>query len=503
MLVAEAVGAGAGRGSASGTRSAWSAAATSTSPTRCVAAGVPFVAARHEGGAATMADAYARTTGAVGVLTVHQGCGLTNAMTGITEAAKSRTPLIVLARTPRRPRSAPTSASTRTRWSTAVGAVRRAVHTPAPAAADAVRAYRTAVEQRRTVVLNLPLDVQAASARGPAPTARGRPGRRRRSGAGGGRRRWPELLAAARRPVFVAGRGARTAGPRAARRSADASGALLATSAVAKGLFARQPVGLGHLRRLRHAAGRRADPRRRPGRGLGLRAQHVDHAPRHADRRRTPRSSRSTSTRTRSARTGRSTSAWSATSPRRARSRPRSAVVATAHGYRSAAVARGGSRPGAAGATCRTTTSPAPTGDRPAHAHDRAGRPAARGADRRRRLRQLHGLPERCTCRCPTRPGSASRRRSSRSGSGWRRRSARRSRGPDRLAVAALGDGGALMGVAELETVVRLGLPMVVVVYDDAATAPRCTTSPDGDPPPSRSPRSTSPRSGAATGSRP
>lgn len=38
---------------------------------------------------------------------------------------------------------------------------------------------------------------------------------------------------------------------------------------------------------------------------------------------------------------------------------------------------------------------------------------------------------------------------------------------PDRLPVAALGDGGALMGVAELETVVRLGLPMVIVVYDD------------------------------------
>jgi thiamine pyrophosphate-dependent acetolactate synthase large subunit-like protein len=40
---------------------------------------------------------------------------------------------------------------------------------------------------------------------------------------------------------------------------------------------------------------------------------------------------------------------------------------------------------------------------------------------------------------------------------------------PDRLPVAALGDGGTLMGAAELETVVRLGLPMVVVVYDDAA----------------------------------
>jgi thiamine pyrophosphate-dependent acetolactate synthase large subunit-like protein len=40
---------------------------------------------------------------------------------------------------------------------------------------------------------------------------------------------------------------------------------------------------------------------------------------------------------------------------------------------------------------------------------------------------------------------------------------------PDRLPVAALGDGGALMGASELETVGRLGLPMVVVVYDDAA----------------------------------
>jgi thiamine pyrophosphate-dependent acetolactate synthase large subunit-like protein len=35
--------------------------------------------------------------------------------------------------------------------------------------------------------------------------------------------------------------------------------------------------------------------------------------------------------------------------------------------------------------------------------------------------------------------------------------------------VAALGDGGALMAAAELDTVRRLGLPMVVVVYDDSA----------------------------------
>jgi thiamine pyrophosphate-dependent acetolactate synthase large subunit-like protein len=40
---------------------------------------------------------------------------------------------------------------------------------------------------------------------------------------------------------------------------------------------------------------------------------------------------------------------------------------------------------------------------------------------------------------------------------------------PDRLTVAALGDGGALMGISELETAVRLSLPMVIVVYDDEA----------------------------------
>ena len=44
-----------------------------------------------------MADAYSRMSGTVAALSVHQGCGLTNAMTGITEAAKSRTPLLVLA----------------------------------------------------------------------------------------------------------------------------------------------------------------------------------------------------------------------------------------------------------------------------------------------------------------------------------------------------------------------------------------------------------------------
>jgi acetolactate synthase-1/2/3 large subunit len=40
---------------------------------------------------------------------------------------------------------------------------------------------------------------------------------------------------------------------------------------------------------------------------------------------------------------------------------------------------------------------------------------------------------------------------------------------PDRLPVAACGDGGFLMSIADLDTAVRLRLPLVAVIYDDDA----------------------------------
>ncbi|MEU8256574.1 thiamine pyrophosphate-binding protein [Micromonospora inaquosa] len=201
-----------------------------------VAAGARFVAAAHEGGAASMADGYARTCGAVGLLSVHQGPGVTNALTGLTEAAKSRTPLVVLAPEATAPRSnffidLPALAA-------AVGADFhrvRATH----AAEDAGAAYRAAA-RGATVVLGLPLEVQHTVAEpwsGPipevAPTPVAAP-------------QVEPLLAAiqaARRPVFIAGRGARAARDPLTR-LADACGALLAVSAAAKGLFAGNPWNL-------------------------------------------------------------------------------------------------------------------------------------------------------------------------------------------------------------------------------------------------------------------
>ena len=57
-------------------------------------AGATFVAARQETAAACMADGYAAVTGLPGIVTVHQGPGYANALTGMIEAAKSRTGLV-------------------------------------------------------------------------------------------------------------------------------------------------------------------------------------------------------------------------------------------------------------------------------------------------------------------------------------------------------------------------------------------------------------------------
>ena len=186
-----------------------------------------------------MADAWARTSGLVGAVSVHQGPGLTNAMTGIAEAAKSRTPLLVLAaEAPGRRSNFHVDVAG---LAAAVGAVAERLHSPETAQADAHRAYATAAG-RRTVVLALPLDVQAASCEfspDAAGQASGAAGAGRR---GGGGARGP----AAQRQAAGVHRRARSPGrgPAELERLADACGALLATSAVAKGLFRGNPWNL-------------------------------------------------------------------------------------------------------------------------------------------------------------------------------------------------------------------------------------------------------------------
>jgi thiamine pyrophosphate-dependent acetolactate synthase large subunit-like protein len=425
------------------------------------AGGVPWVAARHEGGAATMADAYARTSGRLGVLSVHQGPGLTNALTGITEAAKSRTPLLVLA-------ADTGAAAVRSNFRIeqdalvrAVGAVAERLHSPASAAADTVRAYRTAVEQRRTVVLNLPLDVQAAEALDgwevPRRPALGpvRPDARAVA-------ELVALLAAAKRPVFVAGRGARGAREELRALAAEC-GALPVTSAVAAGLFHDDPWSLG-------ISGGFASP---------LAAELISDADLVVG-------------------WGCALNMW--TTRHGALLGPDAKVVQVDLD----ADAIGAHRPvdlgvlGDVAATAtdvlaafdqqrigyRTGAVRAAIGERIRWrdvAHD--DRTGPDGIDPRTLSVALDDLlpAERVVAvdsgnfmgypsaylRVPDEQGFCFTQGFQAIGLGLATAVGAALARPDRLAVAALGDGGALMGVAELETVVRLGLPMVVVVYDD------------------------------------
>lgn len=58
--------------------------------------GIKFVIASHEGGAAFMADGYARSTGKLGVCMVTAGPGATNALTGVASAHLDQVPLLAI-----------------------------------------------------------------------------------------------------------------------------------------------------------------------------------------------------------------------------------------------------------------------------------------------------------------------------------------------------------------------------------------------------------------------
>jgi acetolactate synthase I/II/III large subunit len=446
-----------------------------------IARGARYVAARHEGGAAVMADAWARLAGRPGVLSVHQGPGLTNAMTGITEAAKSRTPLVVLA-------ADVASAAVRSNFridvaslATSVGATAFRLHSPAFAVDETLRAYRVAVTERRTVVLTLPLDVQAGACTMPAiePVVP-RPAAAASAAAVGS---LAGALAGASRPVFIAGRGARLAGARAdLERLADRCGALLATSAAGKGLFRGSPWDLdvsgGFASPLAAELIRGADLvvgwgcslnmwTLRHGTLIGPEATvvQVDDDP----------------------------SALGAHRPvalgvtgdvaltARAAADALDGASGGGAGYRSAALKK------RIAAQVRWRDVPyedESTGDRIDPRTLSIGLDDLLPSERIVAVDSgnFMGYPS-MYLSVPDADGFCFTQAYQSVGLGLASAIGSAIARPDRLTVAALGDGGALMGISELETVVRLGLPMVIVVYDDDAYGAEVHHfGPDGDP---------------------
>ncbi len=211
-----------------------------------VEAGVELISARHEGNAATMADAYAKATGELTLVSVHSGPGLTNAITGIGEAAKSRTPLLVLAG------DVPAGAVRsnfyieQAELVRSVGAVSERIHTPASARADTLRAVTRALRDRRTVVLSLPTDVQDAQLASNSPPLALPPDPGRLHPDPEAVRKLADAILRAERPLILGGRGAVLSDAEGVLTAlAGRIGALLATSVCGHGLFADSPFLLG------------------------------------------------------------------------------------------------------------------------------------------------------------------------------------------------------------------------------------------------------------------
>jgi acetolactate synthase I/II/III large subunit len=204
------------------------------------------VAARHECNAVAMADAFAKATGELTLVSVHSGPGLTNALTGIGEAAKSRTPLLILAGDV--PEGAVTSNFyfDQSRMAASVGASHQRIRDANEMFDDLARAASCAINDRQTVVLSIPTDVQDL----PAP--HGRVLRAILSKKEGSE---PPLSAvgplvdrilAAERPLILAGRGAVISGAeKSLELLAQKCGSLLATTVCGHGLFKGNAWSLG------------------------------------------------------------------------------------------------------------------------------------------------------------------------------------------------------------------------------------------------------------------
>jgi acetolactate synthase I/II/III large subunit len=224
--------------------------------------GISYYAARHENQAVAMADGYSRATGRTGIATVTGGPGFTNALTAINSAHRAHSRVVVLVGAGR-PEEDDLDAgiirhATEASWlkhfpqASVCGILGISVVKPnsARAAPEAVQMALARAHEGETIVIILARDLvlDQIDVVGPAPSAA------------------IELSAVAtpdpaaittladlleetwaiRRPVVLAGRGAVASNARQALiRLAELTGALLATTLPARGLFDGEPFDVG------------------------------------------------------------------------------------------------------------------------------------------------------------------------------------------------------------------------------------------------------------------
>jgi acetolactate synthase-1/2/3 large subunit len=216
---------------------------------------IKHVLVRHEQGATHMAEGYARSTGKPGVVLVTSGPGATNAITGITDALMDSIPMVVITgqvATHLIGTDAFQEADT-------VGLTRHCtkhnylVKSPARLAHVIHEAFHIATSGRPgPVVVDIPKDVQVATARYEKPQPLEHPSYRPQTKADPAAiEAAVEMLAAAERPILYTGGGVINSGPEASRllrELAEMTGAPVTSTLMGLGAFpASSPQWVGML----------------------------------------------------------------------------------------------------------------------------------------------------------------------------------------------------------------------------------------------------------------
>ncbi len=201
--------------------------------------GTRFVPAVHEGSAVLMAHGYARVTGKVGVATVTHGPAVTNCTTALTDAARAKIGIVLMAGDTPGENPNHLQNTDQRAVATLCGAGFEQMRSAATALEDLARALYRARAERRPILFNMPAEFmwQEVDYKKTIHPVFETPAYA------------PEgdvldeaigMIASAKRPLLLAGGGALDAGT-ALMRLADRLEAPLATTLKAKGLFAEHP----------------------------------------------------------------------------------------------------------------------------------------------------------------------------------------------------------------------------------------------------------------------
>jgi acetolactate synthase I/II/III large subunit len=229
------------------------------------ATGVKFHSARHENNVCAMAEGYASASGKLGIAVIGRGPAAANALHGATYAKRTGSRVLLIFG------EAPLAAAP----GRAIGPDGKAFESAAVLRAAGIRVYcpsdaaharqllqdaAAATLREGTVALLLPVDVQlqAVDADATRPQQREAAQQNPIAPRAAAIDTAAALLLRARKPLVLAGQGAWRSGARDALIAlADHTGAALATTLKARGLFNGHPFNCGVMGSFSHAAGRR------------------------------------------------------------------------------------------------------------------------------------------------------------------------------------------------------------------------------------------------------